>query len=168
MVIVVSDSSPIILLSLIGQHDLLRQLYGKVIIPPMVLSEILEGGPAAPGFAEVSGLPWFEVRTLSSDGMKHALQAKEGLDDGEAEAIALALEAKADVILIDERAGRKAAEAKGLSTVGVLGVLLRAKRAGLVPEIGPFVTTLLSSDRFWAAEQLIQEILQAADESPSP
>jgi hypothetical protein len=86
------------------------------------------------------------------------------LDPGEAEAIALALELSADLILLDERDGRSAAERAGLRVTGVLGVLLRAKTDGQIPLIKPDIEALRTQARFFLSARLQEKVLAIAGE----
>jgi uncharacterized protein len=103
--IVVSDTSPISNLAAIGQLDLLRQLYGAVTIPTEVYRELLKAGETDPGAIAVQTLDWIQIYSVSNLGLLQTLQGC--LDIGEAEAITLAVELKADRLLIDERRGRR-------------------------------------------------------------
>ena len=125
--IVVADTSPINYLVLIGQIDLLARLYARILIPPAVLAELKH--PVAPKAVRdwASDTPeWVEV--LSPKNSLNLAQ----LDPGESEAIALATEMHAEVLLIDERAGRREAVRRGLRVAGTLSVLDEADQAGLV------------------------------------
>lgn len=125
--IVVADTSPINYLVLIGQVNLLKQLYSRVLIPSAVLAELQN--PLAPEAVRdwVARAPsWLEVRTP-----KTSIKLPQ-LDAGESEAISLATEVHADVVLIDDKAGREEAVARGLRVAGTLAVLDEADQAGLV------------------------------------
>ena len=125
--IVVSDTSPLNYLLLIGQEAALRALFGRVLIPPKVLAELAD--QRAPELVRIwaSRPPaWVEVRAPASEARDRSL------DQGEAEAIALALEVRADALLIDERDGRIAAERSGLIAIGLVAVLEIAAASGLV------------------------------------
>ena len=87
------------------------------------------------------------------------------LHRGEAEAIALAIEMNADVVLIDERDGRIAARQAGLTLTGVLGVLLRAKTTGQITTVKPHIQALRTQARFFVSERLETEVLCSAGES---
>ena len=101
--LVISNTSPVINLAAVGQLDLLRHLYGKIVIPQAVYSEIVIVGTGQPGAVEVETLDWIETRQVRNRTVVTALQLE--LDEGEAAAIALAAELKADLILLDERKG---------------------------------------------------------------
>ena len=121
--IVVSDTSPITALLAVEKADLLKQLFGEVVIPSAVETELLRTHPALPA--------WLRVQPLQNSA-KANLYAR-SVDRGEAEAIALAEELHADHLLIDERKGRRLAQQQGVPVVGLLGVILLAKRAELIP-----------------------------------
>ena len=128
--IVVSNTSPIINLAAIGQLDLLRRLYGKVVIPQTVHEEITRAGVEQPGSTDVETQAWIETRPVADQALVASLRLE--LDEGEAAAIALAVELSADLILLDERKGRRIAARLGLHPVGLLGVLIEAKHAGVI------------------------------------
>ena len=125
--VVVADTSPINYLVLIGQIDLLARLYTRILIPPAVLAELKH--PLAPqpvrNWADNAPL-WLEVLSPRSSLILPKL------DLGETEAIALATEVNAEVVLIDEQARRQEALRRGLKVAGTLSVLDEAGEAGLV------------------------------------
>lgn len=104
--IVVSNTSPINNLAAIGQLDLLQQLYGKIVIPHAVYQELLNAGTTDPGVLAVQTLDWIEIRLVTHLELLQTLQTK--LDAGEAEAIALAVELKANRLIIDQKTGIQA------------------------------------------------------------
>lgn len=158
--IVVSDTSPITNLAAIGQLDLLRLLYQKVILPEAVYQELTASGGQHPG-AIASSLDWIEVQASTNQLLVTALRIE--LDEGEAEAIALAQQVAADLLLMDERRGRAAAERFGLRVLGLLGVFIEAKQQGLISQLKPHLDSLIQSG-FWISQQLYQRVLQAAGE----
>jgi len=87
------------------------------------------------------------------------------LDRGEAAALILALEQKADMVLIDERIGREVARELGLSVVGVLGILIQAKDRGLIAAVHPLLQRLRSELDFYLTPALIADILKRAGET---
>lgn len=164
--IVVSDTSPITNLAAIGQLDLLRQLYDYIIIPEVVYSEMVAAGKPVPGAIEVQTLAWIQVQKIEDSKRVLALQASQSnIDLGEAEAITLALELNADLLLMDERRGRALAQNCGLNVTGLLGVLLQAKRKGLISWVKPIVDELIEKADFRLNSQLYLAIMQSANES---
>lgn len=160
MVVVVSDTSPITNLAAIGQLDLLRQLYKVVVIPAAVYAELTRP-PASVGADEAIRGVWIQVRAASRLNLSRI--EKYGLDRGETEAIALAIDLAADQTLIDERRGRNVASEVGISFTGVVGVLILSKRRGLIPEVRTLLDDLrqlgfrLSEDVYKQALALAQE-----------
>jgi hypothetical protein len=148
----VADASPLIALQQIGQLRVLQDLFGQVNIPPAVASEIL---PSVPVVA------WIVVRALARP--VNPLVGQAPLGTGETEALSLALELQAADVIVDERAARRAAAALGLRPIGTHGVLLAAKRRGLIPEVKPLVNELVRQG-FWVSPRLIKKTLLAAGE----
>jgi predicted nucleic acid-binding protein len=126
--IVVADASPLNYLIQLQADELLNKIFGQVLVPPAVMQELRH--PRAPEAVAVwmSRIPpWIEVRAVVSS-QDESLQV---LDAGEREAILLAQEARADLLLIDERQGRLEARRRGITTTGTLGVLLAAGVRGV-------------------------------------
>ena len=159
--IIVSDTSPISNLAAIGRLDLLQQLYGTVVIPLAVYQEIINSGSTDPATLAVQNLNWIQTRSLSNLELLQNLQAN--LDPGEAEAIALALELKAERLIIDERRGRKRAIESGIKVIGLLGILLAAKKQGSIAEVRPLLVDLIARG-FWVNPQLYAEVISLAGE----
>lgn len=126
---VVVNATPIIALSLIGQLDLLQRLYGEILMPPAVRSEIMAGGKRAIGIAEMHAAWWLRVTPLQDPQRAELLLTD--LDLGEAEVIALAQEQNADLVILDERLARRHARRLGLKLTGTLGVCFGPKNAVL-------------------------------------
>jgi len=162
-VIVVSNTSPLTNLAAIGQFDLLHRLYGQVYIPRGVWEELNAGGSQWPGCVEVSRADWIEQRVVQNQDLVSALQRD--LDRGEAETIALALQLGADLVLLDEREGRHAAQRFGIRVVGVVGILLEAKARGVLESVRPHLDALRQEAGFYLDASLIQHALALADET---
>ncbi|MGL5078707.1 MAG: DUF3368 domain-containing protein, partial [Waterburya sp.] len=120
--IIVSDTSPINNLAAINQLHLLHQLYEKVLIPEAVYQELTDPNFPVAGATEVQTFDWIQTLAVKDRTLVEALNNE--LDIGEAEAIALAVEMKADQVLIDERRGRLVANRLKLRHTGVLGILV--------------------------------------------
>ncbi|MGB3237393.1 MAG: hypothetical protein WBB29_03795 [Geitlerinemataceae cyanobacterium] len=122
--IVISDTSPITNLAAIGQLNLLQQLYSTIVIPVAVYREMVAVNKIVPGAIEVQTLSWIQTQTVADDRSVIEIQRnQDNIDLGEAEAIILALQIKADLLLMDERRGRTLAIQYGLNVTGLLGVL---------------------------------------------
>ncbi len=160
--IIVSNTSPVMNLAAIGRLDLLEHLYGNVLIPEAVFAELAAIDTGKFEFPSIQGLPWIETASVSDRSLVSSLMLE--LDFGEAEAIALAIEMKAGLLLIDERLGRKTASRLGLRFIGLLGVLVDAKRQGLISELKPVIDTLISKAGFWISGQLYSHVLKTAGE----
>ncbi|HET6765365.1 MAG TPA: DUF3368 domain-containing protein [Longimicrobiaceae bacterium] len=158
--IVVSDASPLITLAAVGRLEVLRALYGTVCVPEQVYAEVTGRGPGA---QEIRQAEWIEVRAISDRGMLHTVRGV--LDPGELEAIALAMELRADLILIDESRARAAAISAGLHVVGVLGVIALAKGRGLIPSARELVDAMKLATGFRIAPALVQSLLEAVGEA---
>ncbi len=132
---VVSDTSPLTNLAIINRLDLVWEQFGEITIPKAVSRELsrLEHVKARGAILEARHDGWLTTRALSQRVMADALAGQ--LDLGEAEAIALACEAGANWLLMDERDGRRVAAQAGLNVVGVLGILMRAKANGRIASL---------------------------------
>lgn len=156
--IVIPDSTPIITLCRIQRLHLLRDLDRSLVIPEAVYREVVDAGRNRPGVSEVPLAEGIEVRHVS-----RPLPAgfSEELGDGELEAIALALEERDHLLIIDEIAGRREALTRGLRIIGTLGILRDAKLTGFLVAIRPELEKL-KLNRFHLSDELFREILSLA------
>lgn len=161
--IIVSDTSPISSLFLIHQLELLPAVFGSIVVPQTVMSElrVLETDFGHDLSALLSA-PWLEIRTATN--IDEVDRFKQFLDAGESEAIVLAKELHADYLLIDDKQGRNAADGEGLTTIGVLGVFLLAKKAGVISVVQPLMDDLRSKAKFFIREDLYKRVLDLAGE----
>jgi predicted nucleic acid-binding protein len=162
--VVVANTKPIIALALIGQLGLLGQLYEEVLIPPAVEDEILRGGASGVGVTEFREAHFIRTRPLTDPSRADLLS---DLDRGEAEVIGLSQEAKAGLVIIDERLARQHAKRLGLKLTGTLGVLLEAKRKGYVTALKPLIEQLVLRG-IRLSDGIIAKVLRLAGESESP
>jgi predicted nucleic acid-binding protein len=160
---IVSNASPLINLARIGKLDLLRGLYGKLLLPEAVWQEVVVDGAGQPGADEVKEAVWIERQTAKNKQLVQALLQE--LDAGEAEAIVLALEAGADWLLMDEHLGRETARHLKLRSIGLVGVLLAAKDKGLIPAIKPCLDALRDLAGFRIKDSLYTRILKDENET---
>ena len=126
---IVADTSPLNYLVLINQIDLLPQLYGRFLIPESVYAELSATETPQLVRTWTLNLPeWIEVSTA----VRHDDESLRRLHPGERDAISLALEVRANAVLMDERHGRQEAKKRGLTVIGTLGVLTAAHECGLI------------------------------------
>ncbi len=161
--IVVSDTSPINNFAAINQLHLLQQLYGTVLIPEAVYQELTDPDFPVAGAKEVQTFTWIQIRAVEDRTMLKALSSE--LDPGEAEAIVLALEMKAEQVLIDERRVRMIAARLNLHYTGILGVLVEAKSQGFISTVKPLLDDLINKAGFWVAEPLYKSVLRLVNET---
>jgi predicted nucleic acid-binding protein len=153
--LVVSDTSPLLNLALIDRLDLVREQFSTVTVPKPVWDELFdgeEGVEALRGFHDAGAL---DIVTVEDSSL--FVEFRRDLDVGEAAALAYALEADADLVLLDEREARQTARRHDLSMTGAIGILLRGARTGdldLQTELDA-----LRSAGFWIAEDLYDEVL---------
>ncbi len=154
--LVVSDTSPITSLLQVGLETLLSSLFGEVLIPPSVNAELLRYHDVLPDC--------LKVRAVQNRRAVDAIS--QDLDLGEAEAIVLAEECQAQCVLMDEKRGRSVAESRGLTVIGLLGVLLLAKKAGHVHSVGRIMDDLRLKAGFFVSDSIRTTVLKAAGEDP--
>lgn len=161
--IVVSDTSVLINLARLDRLFLLRKLFADLLIPPAVWHEVVERGAGKPGANEVKEADWIQVREVANTALVQAL--RQDLDAGEAEAIALAVEVDANLLLMDERLGRATAQHFGLRYIGLIGVLMMARQRELITEVKPDLDRLRQVAGFYISESLYRRVLKDADEA---
>lgn len=158
--IVVSDTSSLNALHKIGQIALLPALYKQVLIPEQVRDEMLRDSSMRNWLKNFPD--WLMVKAIQDQSQYLNMLAL--MDEGEAEAIVLMIETKADKLLIDDREGRSKAIELRLPVIGTLGVLLNAKQSGLLETIRPQVEALISVAKFRISPVLFDHVLTLAGE----
>jgi len=160
----VSNTSPLFNLAAIDQLSLLHHAFDQILIPDAVLHELepVREYPGVQAIHEAIAQGWIVVRTPHDVSRIRILE--QDLGRGEAAAIALALELGLPRILIDERDGSRMAEQSGLEPVGVLGVLLRAKREGHLESVKELMMALRDEVGFYIHQSLFQKVLHLAGE----
>lgn len=154
MILVVSDTSAISALLQVGKESVLRALYDRVVIPRAVEGELLRSHQSIPDFIDVCDVQ----DNVELDRLRSVL------DEGEACAIALAQQLHADLLLIDEKKGRMEAEHIGLRYMGLVGVLIEAKRRGVIPALRPLMDRLVDDVGFRLAPPLRSAVLREVQE----
>jgi predicted nucleic acid-binding protein len=155
--LVVADTGPIISLSLLNQLDILDDIFGQVVIPEAVWYELDKLIPVL----AISQALKYKDRVIA---VKQPLPYQVKLDSGEKEAIELFKELNADVLLVEDKDARQFAELNGITCIGTPGVLVLAKRKGLISALRPLFSELLVKNRYFSAS-LLNQILTANDEA---
>jgi hypothetical protein len=160
----VSNTSPISNLAAIGRLDLLKAQFSEIWIPAAVADELTRHPvPAAAAAIQLAVREqWVRIAVARDSALLRTLLAQ--LHRGEAEAISLATDLKADLVLMDEREGRQLAAQAGLKVTGVLGILLRARRAGQVAAIKPEIDAVRQKVHFFIAPALEARVLAESGE----
>ena len=160
----VSNTSPISNLASIGRLEFLKFQFSVVWIPDAVAVELAAhpDPDARQAIQNAVREQWIRTGTPQDSRLLRVLLLQ--LHQGEAEAIALATDMKANIALIDEQEARQFASRTGLTVTGVLGILLRAKRDGQIAAIKPEIDLLRSKARFFVAASLEAKVLSAAGE----
>jgi predicted nucleic acid-binding protein len=160
--IIVSDTSPVSNLILIERLEILQKLFAEIIIPPAVHAEIIALKQFGKDLEEYQKAEWIKVIVPTNIQKVQTLQIN--LDEGEAQAIALALEIHCDLLLMDERIGTNTARQEGLQTVGLVGVLIKAKEEGIIENVCDVLFDLRNKAGFWLNENLEKKILDEIGE----
>ncbi len=151
---VVSNSSPLIFLSAIGMLDFLKTEFGEVFIPKVVYDEITAKG--LKGSNEVKHAGWIKVLPVKNDSSISFIPM---LDEGEWKAILLVIEQKADLLLMDDLAGRRAAAMYGVNVIGTLGFLKVMQKKGKIKNLKS-VLDALKTQGFWMSAELYKKMLE--------
>jgi uncharacterized protein len=159
--VIVSNTTPISELAKVEQLQLLRDVFGQVIIPQEVYDELMVGNH--PAVLAMQSANWIEVRAVSDRPSLQALQTQTNLDLGECAAILLAEELKADRLIIDEKAARQIAKSRRLPVIGTIAVLLLAKQRDLRPSVKDILDAMIDKGTRISAK-LYQQALLIAEE----
>ena len=144
---VVSNSSPIIALAEIHRLEFLFELFGEISVSPAVIGETVSAAPLPQWIHEVELTQPLDPRILSA-----------GLGSGESEAISLALETNPPWLILDDRPARRLAISLGVPVIGTLGILLAAKRKGLLTALKSVLNELIQTG-FFVAPALYRQVL---------
>jgi predicted nucleic acid-binding protein len=157
----VVNSGPLVALSILGQLELLPALYAECWIPRTVFNEVTVAGIGKPGAASLQAPDW-QARVRTGPEPDPLLVVE--LDPGEAEVISLARQLSPCLAIIDERRGRRIAErVYGLAVKGTAGILVEARRRGLIARVRPCLLELRAAGYF-IADSVIEAACKAAGE----
>ncbi|MBE9102513.1 DUF3368 domain-containing protein [Vacuolonema iberomarrocanum] len=160
--VIVSNTSPLSNLVIIGEVALLQEIYPKILIPPAVQAELVRLPVLRATILSLINTDWLQVHSPTPSDLLYSLN--QTLDPGEAEAITLAVELRASRLLIDERLGRKVAAQYGLKLRGLVGLLIYAKQQGVIPALKPILDRLIEQAGFRVSQTLYKQALQEVGE----
>ena len=147
---IISDTSCFIILTNIGELELLRKVYGQIVTTPEIAAEFGEPLPE-----------WVEIAEAKDKYRQTILELQ--IDKGESSAIALALETPDSVVILDDYKARRIAERLGITFTGTIGVIIKAKLNGIIPSIKPIIEKIKQTD-FRLSDELELLALKEANE----
>lgn len=156
----IADSGPLICLTRINKLGLIPRLFSKILVPPEVWNEVTVRGRGLPGASEISQATWISIQKPDPQ-LVQPLSILE--DAGEAEAIALAQTIPNCIVLLDDSRARRVATRLNIKQIGTVGLLLRAKRMGLIEKIKPHLDSLIETG-IYIRQELIDAVLNDAGE----
>ncbi|MEY6434125.1 DUF3368 domain-containing protein [Thioalkalicoccus limnaeus] len=161
--VLIADAGPLIALSRVAQLPLLRGLFGAVGITGQIRAEVLDSGrfPGQDAIAAAIQAGWLQCRDVDLAPWHPRYP---GVDDGEASAMLLAETFAMPLLIMDDRAGRAEARARGFAVMGVAAVVGLAKRQGLIPRAAPILNDMRTSGYF-IGDDVINAILARVGES---
>jgi predicted nucleic acid-binding protein len=164
--VVISDTTCLSALARIGKLDILHLLFQEVIIPEKVLDELLALSAFGFDTAIFKSQEWLKVQSPLSTPLLKELMNNSSIDPGEAHAIALAIELKADWLILDDMNARLLATKLHINITGLGGVLVQAKAIGIIPSLKPILDRCIEQANFRLATNVYQKILELAGEEP--
>jgi hypothetical protein len=160
--IVISNSTILINFATIDRLDILHALFKELIIPEAVWDETVLKASRYVSAKRIRESDWIKVKKVHDRNSVKLLRGR--LDDGEAEAVSLALELKADFILLDESPAREVAKKLEMNFIGTVGCLIMAKRLGIIENIKSLLNKIIKDAKFWISSDLYWTILKDARE----
>lgn len=147
---IISDTSCFIILTNIGELELLHKVYGQILTTTEIAAEYGEPLPE-----------WVEIATVNDKYRQQLLEMQ--IDKGESSAIALALETPNSIVILDDYKARKIAERLGITLTGTIGVIIKAKLNGTIPSVKPLLEKIKRTDFRLSAEIETQALKEAAE-----
>lgn len=157
---VIVNSTPLIALGKAGKLNVLKEMYGEIIIPEAVFGEVTAKDDIARRLL-LNNESWIKVQTISDSLEKKMYRSR--LHEGEVEVMILAREKNADLVIIDDYAARKTAEYLGLKLTGTVGVLIKAKQSGIIDNIMPVIQTMEQNGIYYSEQLKMQIRILAGD-----
>jgi predicted nucleic acid-binding protein len=157
---VIANTSPLLYLHQIDCLHILQTLYRSVIVPPAVREELSAGQQQGFDVPDVARLEWIQVGPVASAALVPAVV---DLGRGEAEVLALGMEVANSLLLLDDQLARRIADLHGLRYTGTLGILVKAKQAGVLPSVKAAVAGIRAKG-MWLSSSVVDDALRMAGE----
>jgi predicted nucleic acid-binding protein len=148
--VVISDTTCLILLHKLDAFEVLRNIYPQTITTPEVLREFGEGLPS-----------WITIQSVKNSSLVDLF--RESVDQGEASAIALAIELTNCLLIVDDRKARKLANQMNIEFIGTLGMLVEAKNKGAIAQVRPYLDKIQKTN-FRVSQDIVDYVLELAKE----
>ncbi len=158
--IIIVDTSPLFYLHRLGLLEVLKKLYGNIIVPESVKKELEEGQMQGEDVPELGTYPWIKITSVSTPKY---LKLIADLGPGESEVLAFATNHPSALLILDDKLARRIAEMQGFRLTGTAGVLLKAKQKQLIPALQPILEKLLKLN-FRLKPDLVKAIIELAGE----
>ncbi len=158
---VIVNTTPLIALCHVGQLNLLKKMYGEIMIPHAVYRELSEKQESVCKKQVDASLDWIHVEEIENQMAKSMFKTQ--LHDGEVEVMILAKERDADIVIIDDANAKKHAKYLKLPVTGTLGVLIKAKKQGYISELKPIIQEMVNKN-IYISEKLVQLCLEMVNE----
>jgi len=162
-VIVVSNTTPIIALAKINKLEILEYLFGRIYISEGVYKELISNKKFIFEIEQITKSSFIITKEVKNRLAVELVQKMHGLNIGESESIILFKELGGDLLIMDEKKGRKVASSLDIKLTGTLGILLKAKQEGIIIELKPLLEKLIESN-IRISHKLYKEILKSANE----
>ena len=156
---VIVNTSPLIVFNDLGKLDLLKNLYGQVIIPHAVYEELT--AKSSEHLISFEAFPWIKVTRIQNELAKKFFETQ--LHAEEVEVMILAKEQSADLVIIDDANAKKHAKRLGITTTGTLGVLIKAKNEGFIDNLQPLIEEM-QFNGFYISKSIVDACLRLAGE----
>lgn len=155
------DTSPLLYFYRMDQLTLLRRQFDRVLVPEAVVTELARGRAQGVSIPDLTDYPWIEIQQIE---LRAVSETVDSLGAGEREVILLALDSRADWVILDDLNARRQAEICGLQVIGTVGLLAAAKQKNMIASVAPFLNVLESAG-MWLSEDLKRRVLELADEA---
>lgn len=159
---IIVNATPLINFASINRLDILKSLFSKIIVPSQVWEEVVTKASEYETSKVIKSADFITVKKAKDEILYKTLLMD--INKGEAEAIVLALETKAELVILDEKEARDYAEYYGLNFTGTVGCLLKAKREDIINKIKPMLDNIMIKGNFWLSDDVYNKAIELAKE----